>query len=83
MSVNPRLISRPRDRAVEALPDTNRRAQRRDLRERKIHEDDAALDDVQPQIGVDARDDECGGDRRKQELKSGPFHSVPTFPSSF
>ena len=66
---------------IVALPDGDRRAQRRDLREREVHEDDAALDDVQAQVGVDARDDERGGDRRKQELKDRPVHPVPTFPS--
>ena len=30
-------------------------AERRDLRQRQVHEDDAALDDVHAEVGVDAR----------------------------
>ena len=55
-----------------ALPDGDRRAERRDLREREVHEDDAALDDVQAEVGVDARDDQARGDRRGEERRAGP-----------
>ena len=64
---------------VVALPHGDRGAERRDLREREVHEDDAALDDVQAEIGVDARDDQAGDDRRRQKLKDRPVHVAPTF----
>ena len=41
----------------------DRRAERRDLREREVDEDHAALDDVQAEVGVDAGDDQAGGER--------------------
>ena len=42
----------------------DRRAERRDLRERQVDEDDAALDDVDAEIGVDAGQDQAGDKRR-------------------
>mgnify|MGYP003693575313 CR=1 FL=1 len=51
------------------------RAERRDLRQRQVHEDDAALDDVHAEVGVDAGEDQAGGERRRQEVErssSGP-----------
>ena len=47
-------------------------AERRDLRERQVDEDDAALDDVHAEIGVDPGQDEAGGERRRQELGDLP-----------
>jgi hypothetical protein len=37
------------------------------LGERQVDENDAALDDVQTEIGVDTRDDEAGGNRRREK----------------
>jgi hypothetical protein len=42
---------------IVTLPDGDGGAKRRDLREGEIDEDDAALYDVQPEIGVDASND--------------------------
>ena len=50
------------------------RAQRRDLRQREVHEDDAALDHVHAEVGVDAGEDEAGHERRGQELQDGRVH---------
>ena len=52
----------------------DRRAERRDLRQRQIDEDDAALDDVQAEVGVDAGEDEACGEWRGQELQNGRIH---------
>ena len=50
-------------------------AERRDLREREVDEDDPALDDVHAQVGVDARQDQAGDERRRQELEDGDRES--------
>jgi hypothetical protein len=49
----------------------DRRAERRDLRERQVHEDDAALHDVHAEIGVDAGEDQTRDERRRQKLQNG------------
>ena len=46
------------------------RAQRRDLRQRQIDEDDAALDHVHAQIGVNPGQDETGDKGRRQEVEN-------------
>ncbi len=46
---------RMRIAAGDRQQDGDRRAKRRDLRQRQVHEDDAALDDVHAEIGVNAR----------------------------
>jgi hypothetical protein len=66
---------------IEALPYANGGAQRSDLREREIDENHAAFDDVQPEVGVDSRNDERGRDRRKQELKESSSPCRPYFPA--
>ena len=63
-------------RGIVPEPDGDRRAERRDLRQREVDEDHAALDDVQAEIGVDARDDQAGDDRRDEELQNGPVHAA-------
>ena len=40
------------------------RAQRRDLRQRQVDEDDAALDDVDAEVGVDAGEDQASDEGR-------------------
>ena len=56
------------------------RAERGDLRERQIHEDHAAFDDVHAQIGVDAGQNQAGDERRSQELEHRPIeHCGPDF----
>jgi len=45
----------------------NGRAERRDLGEREIDEDDAALDDMHAEVRVDSREDEAGRERRGQK----------------
>ncbi len=45
--------------------------ERGDLSQRQVHEDDAALDDVNAEIGVDSRQNETGDERRKQQLQQG------------
>ncbi len=47
------------------------RAERRNLRERQVDEDDAALDHVQAEVRVNAGDDEARRDRRGEELEDG------------
>ncbi len=61
---------------VVALPHRNRRAERRDLRQREVDEDHPSLDDVQAEIGVNAGDDQARGDRRRQELQNAPVHGA-------
>ena len=51
------------------------RAQRRDLRQREVDEDDAALDDVHAEVGVDAGEDEAGDEGGQQQLEDG--HDCP------
>ena len=41
-----------------------------DLRERQVDEDDAALDDVQAEIRVDAGDHQRGDHRRREKLQN-------------
>ena len=65
---------------VVALPHGDRRAERRDLREREVDEDDPSLDDVQPEIGVNAGDDQARGDRRRQELQECVQSTASYFP---
>ena len=45
----------------------DRGAERRDLREREVDEDDAPLDDVHAEVGVDAGQDQAGDERRGQK----------------
>ena len=66
---------------IVALPHGDGGAERGDLREREVDEDDPSLDDVQAQVGVDARDDQAGGNRRRQELKDASSPRPPTFRS--
>ena len=54
----------------------DRRAERGDLREREVDEDDAALDDVHAEIGVDAGQDQAGDERRRQELEDLPDREI-------
>jgi hypothetical protein len=56
----------------------DRRAERGDLREREVHEDDAALDDVDAEIGVDAGQDQARDERRREELPHGEILHRPT-----
>ncbi len=65
--------------AGERQQHRERRAERRDLRERQVDEDDAALDDVHAEVGVDAGEDQAGGKRRRQELQDrrSPSATVP------
>ena len=51
------------------VPD--RPAERRDLGEREVHEDDAALDDVDAEIGVDPGQDEARDERGEQDFEDG------------
>ena len=55
--------------AGERQQHRDRRAERGDLGERQIDEDDAPLDDVHAEVGVDAGEDEAGDERRRQELE--------------
>ena len=59
---------RVRIAARERQQQRDRRAERRNLRQREIDEDDPALDDVHAQVGVDAGQDQAGDERRGQEL---------------
>ena len=61
---------RVRIAARERQQQRDRRAERRDLRQREVDEDDAALDDVHAEIGVDAGQDQAGDEGRRQELRA-------------
>ena len=61
--------------AGERQQHRDRRAERRDLREREVDEDDAALDDVHAEVGVDAGENQAGGKRRREELQDGVIAS--------
>jgi hypothetical protein len=54
----------------------NRRAERGDLREREVDEDDAPLDDVHTEIGVDAGQDQARHEWRGEELQNGHVHAT-------
>ena len=54
--------------AGERQQQRDRRAERGDLREREVDEDDAALDDVHAEVGVDAGQDQARDERRREEL---------------
>src|SRR6185369_4010754 len=58
--------------------DRHRRAERGDLGEREVDEDDSPLDDVNAEIRVDAGDDQAGHERREQELQDVPAHGYLT-----
>ena len=62
--------------AVNGISTRHRRAERRDLRQRQVDEDHAALDDVHAEVGVDAGEDQAGGKRRRQELQDGRIHAL-------
>ena len=49
---------------IEAGEVGDGRAQGGDLRQREIHEDDAALDHVNTEVGVDAGEDQAGHEGR-------------------
>ena len=62
----------------------DRRAERRNLRQREVDEDDAALDDVHAEIGVDAGEDQAGDERRREKLENlarGPS-AITALPSA-
>ena len=63
--------------AGEGQEQRDGRPERRDLRQREVDEDDAALHDVHTQIRVDARQDEAGGKRRGQELQDHGVDHLP------
>ena len=50
-----------------AREDGHRRAERRHLGQREVHEDHLARDDVEAEVGVDRHDDQAGHERRQQE----------------
>jgi hypothetical protein len=51
----------------------HRRPERRDLRQRQVHEDDPALDDVHAEIGVDPRQDQARDEGGEQDLEDRHF----------
>src|SRR5205823_6799344 len=76
--------------AADRVPgeERERDAERRHLRERQVHEDDAAREYVEPEVCVDAREDEARqeGDREDVEHRVGyrapsARASRPTFTS--
>jgi hypothetical protein len=54
-------------------------AERCDLGEREVDEDDAALDHVHAQVGVDAGQDQAGRERRRQEAEDVEVHQRAAF----
>ena len=60
--------------ARERQQQRDRRAERGDLRERQVDEDDAALDDVHAEVGVDAGEDQAGDEGRREELQDVEVH---------
>ena len=71
MNVNSRLIQYTagavRIAAEPGQQDRDRGAERRDLREREVDEDDPPLDDVDAEVGVDAGDHQAGDERRREK----------------
>ena len=47
-----------------------RDAERRHLGERQVHEDDAAGQHVQPEVDVDAGEDQAGQERQPEEARA-------------
>ena len=60
--------------ARERQQQRDRGAERGDLREREVDEDDAPLHDVDAEIGVDAGEDQAGGEGREQEAEHVEIH---------
>ena len=58
-------------------------AERRDLGERQIDEDDAALDHVHAEVGVDAREDQAGSERRREKREHRGIRHAPCFAAVF
>ena len=55
------------------------RPKRRDLRERQVDENDAPLDNVHTEVGVDPGQDQARDESRQEDLKDGhafPFMAV-------
>ena len=50
------------------------RAQRRNLRQRKVDEDHAPFDDVNSKIGVNSSQYQAGDERRRQKSENGCVH---------
>ena len=75
MKVNARLIQYTDRRVRIAARDwhqhRDRRAERGNLGQRQVHEDDAALDDMDAEIGVDAGENEAGDERRREKFENG------------
>ena len=72
---------RVRIAAGDREQDRDRRAERRNLRQRQIDEDDAALDDVHAEIRVDAGEDQARDERREEERQHRrvEHHFAPVF----
>ena len=68
--------------ARERQQQGHRRAQRRNLREREVHEDHPSLDDVHTEIGVNPGQDEAGRKRRRQKLQDRRIHRLTSRPAS-
>ena len=81
MNVNARLTQYTDGRVWIAVRERHQQrdggAERRNLRERQIDEDDAALDDVHAQIGVDAGEDQAGGERRREKREHRGVRHAP------
>src|SRR3954471_6908580 len=60
--------------------DRDGQAERRDLRQRKVDENDAARQHMQAEIGMDAGKDEAGDERPQQQLDHQPFNLPSEFP---
>ena len=58
---------------LEAREVSDRPAERRDLGEGEVHEDDTPLDDVDAEVRMDAREDEARDERGKQDFENGHF----------
>jgi hypothetical protein len=65
-------------RVVQVVPEeeSDRGPERRDLRKRQVDEDDAALHDVESQVGVDPRDGDAREERPKKE-RNRLDHGLP------
>ena len=71
MKVKPRLIdSSARAVRIDAVEHRDGGAERRDLRQRQIHEDHAALHHVDAQIGMNAGQNQARDEGSQQKRKS-------------
>ena len=66
--------------AADRVPgeERERDAERRHLRERQVHEDDAAREYVEPEVCVDAREDEARQEGDREDVEHRACYRAPS-----